>query len=34
MKIRLGADTPPLYVKLELDSARIYGRSFHLSDYS
>lgn len=33
MKICLQADTPLLYVKLELVGGTVYGRSFHLSDY-
>lgn len=32
MLIELGSDAPaPVYVKLELGSGRIYGRSFHYS---
>lgn len=33
MKIDLGADVPVLYVKLQLGSGRIIGRSFHYSEY-
>ena len=33
MKIRLGDEIPLLYVKLELGSGIVYGRSFHYSDY-
>ena len=33
MKIDLGADVPVLYVKLQLGSGRIFGRSFHYSEY-
>lgn len=31
MKIDLGANTPALYVKLELEAGKIIGRSFHYS---
>lgn len=33
MKITLGADVPTLYVKLQLGSGIIFGRSFHYSEY-
>lgn len=33
MKIPLDANRPRLYVKVELRSGRILGRSFHESDY-
>ena len=32
MKFRLGRDQPLIYVKLELGSGYVYGRSFHYSD--
>ena len=32
MKIELEADKPLLYVKLELGSGRVFGRSFHYSE--
>ena len=32
MKIELEAGKPMLYVKLELGSGRIFGRSFHYSE--
>ena len=33
MKIELAPDLPTLYVKLELGSGKIWGRSFHYSEY-
>ena len=33
MMINLGADEPSVYVKLELGSGKIFGRSFHYSDH-
>lgn len=33
MLIELERDRPRLYVKLELGSGRVFGRSFHYSDY-
>lgn len=33
MKITLGANVPTLYVKLQLVSGTIIGRSFHYSEY-
>ena len=32
MKIRLGGDDPPVYVKLQLGSGKVIGRSFHYSE--
>lgn len=29
MKIDIGSDVPRLYIKLELGSGRVWGRSFH-----
>ena len=34
MKIPLGGKRPNLYVKVELGSGRIWGRSFHYSRHS
>ena len=34
MKIDLGSGAPLVYVKLELRSGRILGRSFHYSDHA
>lgn len=33
MNIQLEAGSPPLYVKLELGSGTIFGRSFHYSKH-
>ena len=33
MMINLGADEPSVYVKLELGSGQIFGRSFHYSKH-
>lgn len=33
MKLRLEADAPPVYVKLQLGSGKIIGRSFHYSPH-
>ena len=33
MKIHLGRDVPLLYVKLQIGSGRIFGRSFHYSEH-
>lgn len=33
MLIDLGSDVPELYVKLQLGAGKIFGRSFHYSDY-
>ena len=33
MMINLGADEPSVYVKLELGSGQIFGRSFHYSEH-
>ena len=33
MSIDMGPDVPSLYVKLELGSGKIIGRSFHYSEY-
>ena len=33
MKIALGSDLPKLYVKLQMGSARVFGRSFHYSGH-
>ena len=32
MRIGLGPDLPKLYVKLQMGSARVFGRSFHYSN--
>ena len=32
MKIDLGRNVPKLYVKLQLGSGKIFGRSFHYSE--
>ena len=34
MKIRLGPSEPLLYVKLQLGSGTVIGRSFHYSEWS
>ena len=34
MHIRLGPNEPLLYVKLQLGSGKVIGRSFHYSDRS
>lgn len=34
MKIDLGRDVPPLYVKLQLRRRQVVGRSFHYSERS
>ena len=34
MKIELGPDVPMLYVKLQLRSGQVVGRSFHYSNRS
>ena len=33
MKIPLGDDVPPVYVKLQLGSGTVIGRSFHYSEH-
>ena len=33
MLIDLGSDVPDLYVKLQLGAGKIFGRSFHYSEY-
>ena len=33
MLIDLGSDVPELYVKLQLGAGKIFGRSFHYSEY-
>jgi hypothetical protein len=33
MKLRIHATKPRLYIKLELGSGKVIGRSFHQSDY-
>ena len=33
MKIPLGVDDPPVYVKLQLGAGTVIGRSFHYSEY-
>ena len=33
MKIHLGGDDPPVYVKLQLGSGKVIGRSFHYSEH-
>ena len=33
MLIELGSDVPRLYVKLQLGSGKIFGRSFHYSEH-
>ena len=34
MKILLDGDDPPVYVKLQLGSGKVIGRSFHYSEYA
>lgn len=33
MKIEIGSDVPMLYVKIQLGSGKVWGRSFHYSRY-
>ena len=34
MNISLGGDDPPVYVKLQLGSGKVIGRSFHYSEHA